>query len=1305
MILDLRGFQGTQRYLPRRLLGAGGMGAVYEVDDRTTGGRVALKMMLDDDAGHLLRFKQEFRVMAELHHPNLVRLFDLGQHEGRWFFTMELVHGQDLIEVLRHEDAAGGETSAAAVGSEALAEAVVGDGAARGASREDVPAPRRRYIACDPDALIRIVLQILDALEFLHRHGIVHRDLKPSNILVDLDGAVRVLDFGLASRMDRALAISHDGAVVGTLAYLSPEQFRGEPASTASDLYALGVMMFQLLTGELPFLGPPMVALAARVAEPPPRADERVPDAPPALCEVIHRLMAMEPAGRPAIDEVRAALGFARHTPSPARTRAPSEEIFVGRQRELVILGGCLERAAGGQVQIALVSGGSGIGKSALAATLTRRAERLGFLCFTGRCYEREQVPFVAFDRVMDAMTLMLRQWPAARLAALGPSLLVLQRIFPALGMLTGAPSSEASGQDPRELRREALDGFRELCSRCQAEAPLCFVLDDLQWADEESITLLSEVLVGGPGRIMILGLLRPDGIDADHPLDRLLRRIHGSDAAVSLSLATLDAADARHLVEVVTEGRIAPGMSDALTAQAGGNPFLLLRLCEHLATLDPGAQPVGLDAVGSTDDLLRRMISTLSPRAEQVLALAATAGGDIAAALLRATSGLRGEDFDLAVAELAAARCFKTMRAGFALDAAGGAAGVEPRFDLYHDRIREVTYRGLAADRRRALHRSLALALEAQPEGRARDAEGLVRHWGEAGDRDRQRRYATLAGEQAAEKLAFVRAARLFRSALEDPGAEPGAEPGARLDPLAAAVRWERVGQLFEYGGLRLDAARAYQEAQRRWDEAREDHPDRPAARLRLRGLVGANLMATEHVAEGRATFESGLALLGRPLDRPLPQQLAVLVGLKAQAVLAERLDDLRARAGARRRLARAAHRPHPADPGEQLVAAEVWFLDCLVLAFQPLWIGPAAEAALRSELLGRRVEDQRVRLRSLVSGAAVPVFLGRCSPDQLERAHRRLDAADALVRAHDIPMGRELVQLSRSLLWMATNMTRARATCEAALEGLARRGLHDSFDGDVARAYYVYILSFKGDDAAALGTIDRALGGVGLSLISIAILLGEQIVLLARQQRCAEAREALGRLDAHLARLPVSRLGMLSARGLASVLLAEGRFEQVLAVRAAYAHVERASGAAALGIQKSLGLELELEATLGILRRQGLSGRARRALRRDAGWLAARGIFDYACLGYRALALLDHVEGRSYAAARALARALTLSSTNTSPRHRWLCLEAARDLGAITLDQEDEAATLEQAGRFTLPPGWAQLAASPPRTAVTGS
>src|SRR5690349_20790341 len=201
---EFRGFPGTKRYVPRRLIGAGGMGAVYEVEDRTTGGRVALKVMLADDAARLLRFKQEFRVMAELHHPNLVRLFDLGQHEGQWFFTMELVHGHDLVAELLHDDGGGAPTSTAAGAGQAPALPAVVDRAADDAGTMITGSPKLRGTACDPDALIRVAAQILDALEFLHGLGIVHRDLKPSNILVDLEGNARVLDFGLASRVDRA---------------------------------------------------------------------------------------------------------------------------------------------------------------------------------------------------------------------------------------------------------------------------------------------------------------------------------------------------------------------------------------------------------------------------------------------------------------------------------------------------------------------------------------------------------------------------------------------------------------------------------------------------------------------------------------------------------------------------------------------------------------------------------------------------------------------------------------------------------------------------------------------------------------------------------------------------------------------------------------------------------------------------------------------------------------------------------------------------------------------------------------------
>ena len=876
-----------------------------------------------------------------------------------------------------------------------------------------------------------------------------------------------------------------------------------------------------------------------------------------------------------------------------------------------------------------------------------------------------------------------LRRWPPARLAALRPSLLVLQRIFPALGVLTGVRRSEASSQHPLELHRQALDAFRELCSQCQAEAPLCFVLDDLQWADEESITLLSDVLVGGPGRIMVLGLLRPDGIDADHPLDGLLRQIHDSEAAVSLSLATLGATDARHLVAAVTEGRIDPGMSDALAAQAAGNPFLLLRLCEHLATLEPGEQTARLDTAGSADELLRRVIATLSPRAEQVLALAATAGGDIAAPLLRAASGLRNEDFAMAVGELSAARFFRTVRAGLAVEASGDVARGEPRFDLYHDRIREVAYQGLSAERRSALHRSLAMAIEAQPEGRARDAEGLVRHWGEAGDRDRQRRYAIEAAEQAAEKLAFVRAARLFRIVLDDP------EPGE--DPLVTAARWQRAGDLFECGGHYLAAARAYQEALRRWDEAPTVNPDRRAAQLRLRGRVGAGLMARGLIVEARAVFEGGLALLGLPLDRPVPVRLLILAGLRVRSALASR-------------------RSAQGREDAAAWAAAVYFLDLLVRGFAMVWPWIGAEAAMRRDLLGRRIADKVVLQRSLAYGAAIPVTLGRCSPAQIARSHKQLDEAEALAREHDLPLGLEIVRTNRAAVWLATNLARARDTAEAAVAGFTRRGLADSFDGIIAADTYMLILYFQGDDDHGLATLERYLdssrgGETGMSLVRASITRTILAGILARRGQPGEARAALESLRTRLADVPPSRLHFGLANADRAVLVAEGRFAEALSSGARDEQLAKQSGAWVIGFDRSLYVYVLLEASLGLLRRSALPARGRRSARRWAAWLARHGVVDLGCLGHRALAFLEHAEGRSAKARRAIVRALALSSTNTGAHSRWLCLEAARDLGVLTLDQEEEVAALAKAGHFVLPAGWGQIAAAPTRKAITGS
>jgi serine/threonine protein kinase len=1249
-------FSGTPRYRPTRLLGAGGMGAVYEVEDRTTGGRVALKVMATSDASRLLRFKNEFRVMAELYHPNLVRLFDLGTHDGQWFFTMELVDGRDLLQVLLDEHASAFVTSSAS-SHEVTA---LADVHAQRERTEDAPVSAQRAPTADPALVVQVVAQILDALEFLHGHGIVHRDLKPSNILVDGDGLVRVLDFGLASRADRELRISQEGVVIGTLAYLSPEQLRGETASPASDLYALGCMLFQLLTGTLPFRGTLIRAMLRRTEGAPPRIDEKVAGVPKALADVVHRLMAREPDHRPTVSDVRAALGIdGRASSRSARVRerraSTTTDLFVGRQRELAIIAGCLERAVEGKLELSLVSGPSGIGKSAFAAMVARRAARLGFSSFAGRCYEREHLTFVAFDRVMDAIALRLRPMRDEDLAPVRSALTELERIFPALSLLTtrwrSNPAPAPADVDPRVFHERALDAFAALIAFCQRGAPVCIVLDDLQWADEESIALLGRLLDHRQGKVLIVALARPEAFASGGALASVLRKAERLSATTRIELGALHPGDALNLVEAVTGRRLASTTSAALVAQAEGNPFLVRMLAEHLATLPSEDRADHLHGAASADDLLREMMRALSPRADQVLALAAAAGGDVATTFLREASSLSQNDFDLAVGELCAVRLLKTVRH------AGDEEGL-PRLDLYQERIREVAYRRLDDEARRSAHLRLARALEKADGG---FAEALVHHFTEAGERAQRRRYAIEAAEQAAAKLAFLRAARLFRIVLDDP------RPGE--DPLVSAARWERVGDLYDYAGLHFEAARAYEEAARRWDAAPEEHPERPPSRLRLRGRMGAHLTATERVSEGRAAFEHGLELMGLPFERSVPARLGILARLELERAAASRVGVLA---------------PWRTD---RLAATEVRFFDQLVRGAQPLWPWVAAEAALRAELSSRRVDDKTVLTRSMISSAVVPVLLGRCSIAQIQRAHERLDEADEMARAHRVPLGEELVQIHRSLLWLTTNAARARKSAELAVEGIARQGMSDSFDGAVARAYRGLVLSQGGADDELLEAAAHEIDKRHPNFVNVALAHAFSARTFARRGAHPKVHDHVAKLKRHLTGTPPTRLHFVLAVVEAEGLVAEGRFAEVLVRADAVERDARHTGAWVVGIDRTIWYAVTVDAAASLSRCGTLSRRDHARAESAARWLLERGVFDAACLGERARALLALAAGKRHEAKSALRRALALSSTNTNPYHRWQCLESARYLGGLTRELMTEAAELAAHGSFVRP------------------
>jgi tetratricopeptide (TPR) repeat protein len=1239
------------RYQPVRQLGIGGMGVVQEVQDCETGEHLALKKMLNTDARSLLRFKREFRVMAELHHPNLVRLHELGFEDGSWFFTMELVRGRDLLQATA--------PPAPNPNAQETAEYPPPDPALLH-PKEDPPAQARPQVSVARlEALRELFRQLLLALEFLHSHQIVHRDLKPSNILVTESGQLKLLDFGLASQVDhRSQGLSRTNSAVGTLAYMAPEQFNGEPVTSATDLFALGCILYQILTGRLPLDGSPAQVLHARLHQPPPRV-ERYVAVPHSIASLCGALMERDPGRRPSIQEIRVALGIEQ--PSGERTSSERGATkFIGREREMAHLQTHLERVFAGETRFVLVDGESGIGKSAFAAQFIRSAQRQGALCFQGRCYEREHLPYVAFDRAIDGLALTLSHWPSARVEPMKPSLRSASRIFSALRILLGEDTHDSNDSlDPLEQTRRAFDGLGAVLTHCQREAPLVFVLDDLQWADEESCALLSELVAKQRGRLLVLGLMRPRDPAADSVARRLLELTADLQSPATLRLSPLPASESAELLDAIGEGRLDAQTLGSLAQQTEGNPLLLLLLAEHLARLEPDTRHTYIKAMSDSGNLLQPLLGRFTVSARRVLALAATAGGDIDEALLRQSSALSDEEFRAVVVDLLAARMLTISREEDT-SSNPGAAPKRRRLDVYHDRIREATYRSLEPEERRALHRDLASALEARAGESARDIEALLRHFSEAGERQRSRTLALEAAAQAETKLAFRRAARLLRMALDDIAPEE--------DPLKTATRWEHLGDLCAFSALLNDAAEAYSRALVLWEAVPEDREARRLALLRLHGRVGETLMMAGRIQEGREAHERGLQMVRIPVSRPSWQRRMVLLWLRFVLWLIS---------------------PPPVrwlkQSSTPRVEEEIRFLTMATRIMAPLWPAVAAEAALRGTITGLRAGNEHALQRLLATRTLGLVLQGNPTPKSLERARQDLDSAELMAQRHKIPFGLEVVMMHRALHALATDTTRAKRIIEEALLAIEKRGMQASYDGTIARTIRVMILWRRGDYDEALAAIERE-SEVEQVALNVPISLFFRVLILTHRGLLEEASQTMQRLEVCFAPIPpcgltprlhIARLTLLVAQGKCKEALQEGRT------------CERdwgASGNGPRGDFWGMWQGVLIEAALGLLREGERPSSTLKETQDRARSLSQRGTLDHRCMGYRAMALMAHHAGDSKAALRAIEEALSLSSKNALPYRRWLCLEAARDLGRMTMDMESEARALQEAGRFAL-------------------
>jgi Protein kinase domain/AAA ATPase domain len=494
----------SSRYEVIRVLGQGGEGRVDLVFDRVRGQQVAMKRVASRDPASLLRLKKEFRSVEQISHPALVRLHELGQDAEGPFFTMEAVDGTTLDAYCVPPSPARSPARLEEPPTVPTDEAptVRGPAAAdtrRTASRAAAPAIRL-------DRLAQVLPGILDGLRALHAHGLVHRDLKPSNVLVSRAGEVKLLDFGILAELGAA------GELAGTPAYMAPEQITGAPVSPATDLYALGAMLFRLVAGRPVFSGAMQLVLKQHVSAEAPSLAEACPEAPAAIVEACRALLAKDPAERPTIADLEAtllvALGVApARGAARAHPRAPAAAL-VGREAPIGELMRLLAASRAGPFAVVVLRGATGVGKTALADLVAGEAAARGMVTLRGRGRPTERVPFNVIDGVIDGLAALLAPEEVGIEIAVGDEMGVAATAFPVL-LQVGAPV-RSSRRGPRRVEVFAALGsaFAKIAAR---RGGLLVVLDDLHWADEDSLALVEDLVGRAPPGVLVLATERDD--------------------------------------------------------------------------------------------------------------------------------------------------------------------------------------------------------------------------------------------------------------------------------------------------------------------------------------------------------------------------------------------------------------------------------------------------------------------------------------------------------------------------------------------------------------------------------------------------------------------------------------------------------------------------------------------------------------------------------------------------------------------------------------------------------------------------
>ncbi|MEE8636641.1 MAG: protein kinase [Dehalococcoidia bacterium] len=757
------------RYQVKKFLGEGGKKKVYLAHDTVLDRDVAFGLIkaqeLDDAARS--RIIREARALGKLgDHPNIMTIYDFGEEGNQPYVVLPLMPGGDVDDLIRK------------------------------APEHRLPIPQA----------MKIIREVCKGLGYAHSKGIIHRDIKPGNVWLSGEGTAKVGDFGLALAVDVS-HLSDEGMMVGTYHYMPPEQAMGGEITPRADLYSVGAMLYEMVTGRPPFTGDDTVAIIGQhINSPPVSPNWHRPDLSPALAALIMRLLEKDPQKRPAsatevLEVIEAIEEGKAEKLSTEESKALAENplyrrVFVGREAELRQLQSAFDAAASGQGSVMIVVGEPGIGKTALTEQLATYVSLRSGRVLVGHCYEEGSfsLPYLAFVEA-------LRTYAQAR---------DISQLRKELG--TGAPNvarivsdvrerlkiQARPQRDPEEEKYQLLQAVSDFLGSAAVAQPLLIVLEDLHSADKGTLEMLEHVARNLAGkRVLVVGTYRDVDVDRTHPLSAALAELRRLPKFARLQLRGLNVDEVRKLVSSIAGPDVSWGLAEAVHRQTEGNPLFVQEVVRYLAeegviTRESGRwraksdTPVEMHIPDGLRDVIGKRLSRLSESCNQVLSVAAIIGRDFQLDVLQRVTSIADDELFKALKEA------KKM----AVVEERTKVGAMVNYRFAHALFRRILYEETIAPRRIRLHQQVARALEEVYKNRlAEHAAELAEHFSyssASADLEKAIGYGELAAKRATDVYSFGEAVRLLEQALEVQEILDPEDTVKRCD-LLLALGWAR--------------------------------------------------------------------------------------------------------------------------------------------------------------------------------------------------------------------------------------------------------------------------------------------------------------------------------------------------------------------------------------------------------------------------------------------------------------------------------------------------------------------------------